>query len=80
MSVLISFLKQIAKGECRCLKYKYTHSWPETEEYQKLIEITSINDKNIDVIYECKCTLCNASFSVVKYEERFGHRHSWSKR
>ncbi|WGV98062.1 hypothetical protein QF117_04175 [Vibrio sp. YMD68] len=80
MDRLNAFLKEIASGECRCVKYKYSSDSPRHEEQKGLIKICSQKEVGRDTFFECKCTSCVKIFTVMKSEAGWGHSHSWSKK
>lgn len=81
MDTLNSFITGIAKGACRCLKYKYFRLKPELEEDLGLVTILSRqqHDRPLEATYKCQCTICQTIFTCTQSEARFGVGYYWRR-
>ena len=79
---IISFLKPISNGGCRCEKYNIC-SYPVHSEHKKgLVNILSemSNKETFETQCTCECVLCQKAFEVFEYEAGFGRRAEWKSK
>ena len=82
MDRLNFFLKEIANGACRCLRYKQDNVSPESQADLGLIHILEKIEGNytFEVKYECQCTACGIIYDCFSQKARFGISYSWIKK
>lgn len=82
MDTLNSFINEMAKGACCCIKYRYFRLKPEIEESLGLMTIVSReqHDRPLEAIYNCQCTVCQTVFICNQSEVRFGTGYYWRRK
>ncbi|MCP4322308.1 MAG: hypothetical protein GY787_10755 [Alteromonadales bacterium] len=76
---MLSFLKPISNGGCRCEKYNICFYMPYSEQNKGLVKVISAisNKETFETQCICICTVCHKIFEVKEYEAGFGRRADW---
>ena len=82
MDELVTFLRYIENGDCRCIKYQFIKPDPEKEESLGLVKILKKvqHDRFFEISYECECTICHTIFICHSAEERFHIGYYWRRK